>query len=179
MSQAKPDKDSQASEAKKAISLPISRVKLIMKSSPDVSSINQDALFLTTKATELFVQHLALTSFNNGSGREANTLDYSDLAKTAEETDTFHFLTERKTQSPWFAPSPSPSDGLTGCPGPPLWLAGCRISSFPPPRSGQTQPAALPCSAGQADGTLQTPQDLLCFPSTLETMVVTRTAGCN
>ncbi|KAM4549823.1 chromatin accessibility complex protein 1 [Fundulus diaphanus] len=94
MAQTNPGKDSQASEAKKIISLPTSRVRLIMKSSPDVSSINQDALFLTTKATELFVQHLALTSFNNGAGREANSLDYSDLAKTAEETDTFHFLTD-------------------------------------------------------------------------------------
>lgn len=65
-----------------------------MKSSPDVSSINQDALFLTTKATELFVQHLALSSFNNGSGKDTNTLSYSDLANTAQETETFHFLTD-------------------------------------------------------------------------------------
>lgn len=94
MSQSNPGKDNQGSEGKKAISLPISRVRLIMKSSPDVSSINQDALFLTTKATELFVQHLALTSYNNRSGRETSSLDYSDLAKTAEETDIFHFLTD-------------------------------------------------------------------------------------
>ncbi|KAG9279808.1 chromatin accessibility complex protein 1 isoform X2 [Astyanax mexicanus] len=78
----------------KTISLPVSRVKLIMKSSPDVSCINQDALFLTTKATELFVQHLALSSYNNGSGKETNTLSYSDLANTAEETETFQFLTD-------------------------------------------------------------------------------------
>lgn len=45
------EKDDQTSANKKNISLPISRVRLIMKSSPDVSSINQDALFLTTKAT--------------------------------------------------------------------------------------------------------------------------------
>lgn len=51
MSQNNSDKDHQTSTSKKTISLPISRVKLIMKSSPDVSSINQDALFLTTKAT--------------------------------------------------------------------------------------------------------------------------------
>ncbi|XP_059206456.1 chromatin accessibility complex protein 1 [Centropristis striata] len=94
MSQNTPDKDEQTSTNKKAISLPISRVRLIMKSSPDVSSINQDALFLTTKATELFVQHLALASFNNGSGKETNSLSYSDLANTAEETETFHFLTD-------------------------------------------------------------------------------------
>lgn len=42
---------------------------------------------------ELFVQHLALSSFNHGSGKESNTLSYSDLAHTAEQTETFHFLT--------------------------------------------------------------------------------------
>ncbi|XP_066531482.1 chromatin accessibility complex protein 1 [Hoplias malabaricus] len=78
----------------KSISLPISRVKLIMKSSPDVSCINQEALFLTTKATELFVQHLALSSYNTGSGKETNTLSYTDLANTAENTETFQFLTD-------------------------------------------------------------------------------------
>ncbi|KAM6904269.1 chromatin accessibility complex protein 1 [Lycodopsis pacificus] len=94
MSQNTPDKDDQSSTNKKTMSLPISRVRLIMKSSPDVSCINQDALFLTTKATELFVQHLAVASFNNGPGKETNSLSYTDLATTAEEMDTFHFLTD-------------------------------------------------------------------------------------
>ncbi|NP_001013311.1 chromatin accessibility complex protein 1 [Danio rerio] len=78
----------------RTISLPISRVRLIMKSSPDVSCINQDALFLTTKATELFVQHLALSSYENGPSKDTNTLSYSDLADTVEETETFQFLTD-------------------------------------------------------------------------------------
>uniref|UniRef100_A0A2K6N9K9 Transcription factor CBF/NF-Y/archaeal histone domain-containing protein n=1 Tax=Rhinopithecus roxellana TaxID=61622 RepID=A0A2K6N9K9_RHIRO len=34
------------------ISLPLSRIRVIMKSSPEVSSINQEALVLTAKATE-------------------------------------------------------------------------------------------------------------------------------
>uniref|UniRef100_A0A3B4EPZ0 Chromatin accessibility complex protein 1 n=2 Tax=Pygocentrus nattereri TaxID=42514 RepID=A0A3B4EPZ0_PYGNA len=78
----------------KSVSLPMSRVRLIMKSSPDVSCINQEAIFLTTKATELFVQHLAMSSYNNGSGKDTNTLSYSDLADTAEDTETFQFLTD-------------------------------------------------------------------------------------
>ncbi|XP_018587350.1 chromatin accessibility complex protein 1 isoform X1 [Scleropages formosus] len=78
----------------RSTSLPMSRVKLIMKSSPDVSHINQDALFLTTKATELFVQHLAQYSFRKGCGGESNALGYSDLAKAAEESEPFHFLTD-------------------------------------------------------------------------------------
>ncbi|XP_072303529.1 chromatin accessibility complex protein 1 [Eucyclogobius newberryi] len=88
------DKDDPSPGNKKGVSLPISRVRLIMKSSPDVSSINQEALFLTTKATELFVQHLAVSSFNTGSGKETKSLSYCDLANTAEETETFHFLTD-------------------------------------------------------------------------------------
>ncbi|XP_054619130.1 chromatin accessibility complex protein 1 isoform X2 [Dunckerocampus dactyliophorus] len=89
MSKRSPDKDDRTAASTKNISLPISRVRLIMKSSPDVCNINQDALFLTTKAT-----HLALCSFNHGLGKESNSLSYSDLANTAEETETFHFLTD-------------------------------------------------------------------------------------
>ncbi|XP_061677017.1 chromatin accessibility complex protein 1 [Syngnathoides biaculeatus] len=94
MSQSSPDKEDQAPGGKKVLSLPISRVRLIMKSSPDVSNINQEALFLTTKATEMFVQHLALSSFNNSQGKESNSLSYSDLADAAEEVETFQFLTD-------------------------------------------------------------------------------------
>lgn len=56
----------------KNISLPMSRVKLIMKSSPDVSSINQDALFLTTKAT---VRSMSSQASSRGDGNVA-TRDY-------------------------------------------------------------------------------------------------------
>ncbi|XP_049607143.1 chromatin accessibility complex protein 1 [Syngnathus scovelli] len=94
MSQINPDKGDQAPGSKRGLSLPISRVRLIMKSSPEVSSINQEALFLTTKATEMFVQHLALSSFSNGQGKESKSLSYSDLANAAEEIETFQFLTD-------------------------------------------------------------------------------------
>ncbi|XP_051526655.1 chromatin accessibility complex protein 1-like [Myxocyprinus asiaticus] len=87
------EKDDRTTNSKN-ISLPMSRVRLIMKSSPDVSCINQDAIFLTTKATELFVQHLTQSSYKNGSGKDTNTLAYSDLAHTAEETEIFQFLTD-------------------------------------------------------------------------------------
>ncbi|NXC21193.1 CHRC1 protein, partial [Corythaeola cristata] len=74
------------------VSLPLSRIRVIMKSSPEVSSINQDALFLTAKATELFVQYLATYSYKHGRGKEKNALTYSDLSHTAEECETFQFL---------------------------------------------------------------------------------------
>ncbi|XP_075776184.1 chromatin accessibility complex protein 1 [Pelodiscus sinensis] len=76
------------------VSLPLSRIRVIMKSSPEVSSINQDALFLTAKATELFVQYLATYSYKHGRGKEKRSLTYSDLSHTAEESETFQFLAD-------------------------------------------------------------------------------------
>ncbi|XP_007532125.1 chromatin accessibility complex protein 1 [Erinaceus europaeus] len=76
------------------VSLPLSRIRVIMKSSPEVSSINQEALVLTAKATELFVQYLATYSYRNGSGKEKKALTYSDLSNTAEESETFQFLAD-------------------------------------------------------------------------------------
>ncbi|XP_041046185.1 chromatin accessibility complex protein 1 [Carcharodon carcharias] len=73
--------------------LPLSRVKLIMKSCPDVSSINQDALFLTAKATELFVQHLATCAYKSSSS-EKKELTYNELADCVENSETFQFLAD-------------------------------------------------------------------------------------
>ncbi|XP_040210944.1 chromatin accessibility complex protein 1 [Rana temporaria] len=74
--------------------LPQSRIRVIMKSSPDVSSINPDALLLTTKATELFVKYLASYSYKHGTGIKDNTLSYDDLSDTAENSETFGFLSD-------------------------------------------------------------------------------------
>ncbi|XP_006106380.1 chromatin accessibility complex protein 1 [Myotis lucifugus] len=76
------------------VSLPLSRIRVIMKSSPEVSSINQEALVLTAKATELFVQYLATYSYRHGSGKEKKALTYHDLSNTAEESETFQFLAD-------------------------------------------------------------------------------------
>ncbi|GAB1299429.1 Chromatin accessibility complex protein 1 [Apodemus speciosus] len=65
-----------------------------MKSSPEVSSINQEALVLTAKATELFVQYLATCSYRHGSGKTKKALTYSDLASTAEDSETLQFLAD-------------------------------------------------------------------------------------
>ncbi|XP_036904498.1 chromatin accessibility complex protein 1 isoform X2 [Sturnira hondurensis] len=74
------------------VSLPLSRIRVIMKSSPEVSSINQEALMLTAKATELFVQYLAAYSYRHGSGKGEKALTYNDLSNTAEQSETFQFL---------------------------------------------------------------------------------------
>lgn len=48
------------------VSLPLSRIRVIMKSSPEVSSINQEALVLTAKAT---VRRAARAAVGSGWGR--------------------------------------------------------------------------------------------------------------
>ncbi|XP_063812214.1 chromatin accessibility complex protein 1-like [Pseudophryne corroboree] len=83
-----------AAQESRLVCLPLSRIRVIMKSSPDVTNINQDALIITAKATELFVKYLASYSYKHGSGKETNTLTYDDLSNTVEESETFQFLSD-------------------------------------------------------------------------------------
>ncbi|KAK3920865.1 Chromatin accessibility complex protein 1 [Frankliniella fusca] len=75
----------------KELQLPISRVKTIMKSSPDVDSVPQDSLAVVTRATELFIQNLAKEALKNGDGSK---LEYSDVAKVVQAKGNLFFLRE-------------------------------------------------------------------------------------
>jgi len=72
------------------VSLPLSRVRLIMKSSPDVANISQEALYLITLSTELFVENLGMMALKNRPG--SIKVDYKDLAKVVDERPTLDFL---------------------------------------------------------------------------------------
>uniref|UniRef100_A0A8C5WNF4 Chromatin accessibility complex protein 1 n=1 Tax=Laticauda laticaudata TaxID=8630 RepID=A0A8C5WNF4_LATLA len=76
------------------VSLPLSRIRVIMKSSPEVSSINPDAIFLTAKATELFVQYLATYAYRHGQGNKHRNLTYTHLSQAVQNSDTFQFLAD-------------------------------------------------------------------------------------
>ncbi|XP_044522400.1 chromatin accessibility complex protein 1-like [Gracilinanus agilis] len=76
------------------VSLPLSHIQVIMKSSLEVSSINQEALVLMDKAVEFLVQYLAIYSYKHASGKKKKALIYSDLSNTAEEWETFQFLAD-------------------------------------------------------------------------------------
>uniref|UniRef100_A0A1B6LUM2 Chromatin accessibility complex protein 1 n=1 Tax=Graphocephala atropunctata TaxID=36148 RepID=A0A1B6LUM2_9HEMI len=75
----------------KELQLPISRIRTIMKSSPDVENISQDALYLITRATELFIQYLARESYKLCETKE---LDYKQLAEVVQTSDNMMFLRE-------------------------------------------------------------------------------------
>ncbi|XP_026319983.1 chromatin accessibility complex protein 1 [Hyposmocoma kahamanoa] len=75
----------------KELHLPLSRVKTIMKSSPDVDAVGPEPLYLVTKVTELFVTDLAKRAHKNVRG---NLLEYKHIAEVVQEDDTLDFLRE-------------------------------------------------------------------------------------
>ncbi|GBN60224.1 Chromatin accessibility complex protein 1 [Araneus ventricosus] len=70
--------------------LPLSRIKMIMKSSPEVGNISPDSCFLVTKATEGFIAFLVRQALKASDNKMQ--VDYSDLAKIVSSIDTLDFL---------------------------------------------------------------------------------------
>ncbi|CAO1423585.1 unnamed protein product [Diamesa serratosioi] len=62
----------------KLTELPLSKIKFIVKTDPDVHSVSSEALFLITKTTEKFIQSLS---------REAWTFAQHQKRKTLKKTD--------------------------------------------------------------------------------------------
>uniref|UniRef100_A0A1B6CHG3 Chromatin accessibility complex protein 1 n=1 Tax=Clastoptera arizonana TaxID=38151 RepID=A0A1B6CHG3_9HEMI len=73
------------------LQLPIKRVKTIMRSSPDVVNIGQDALQVVTRATELFVQHLTLKASKKSVD---DKIIYKDISEVVQSEDYMTFLRE-------------------------------------------------------------------------------------
>ncbi|XP_020619390.1 chromatin accessibility complex protein 1-like isoform X1 [Orbicella faveolata] len=78
--------------AGKLTQLPVARIKTIMKSSPDLPSFSQDSVFLITKATELFVDYLAVTAHKQES--DSRQLTYKGLSKVVEDDEALQFLAD-------------------------------------------------------------------------------------
>ncbi|CAG4954029.1 chromatin accessibility complex 16kD protein [Colias croceus] len=78
-------------KVEKDLHLPLSRVKTIMKSSPEVDAVGAEPLYLVTKVTEMFVTDLAKRAFKNSKN---NFLEYKHIAEVVQEDDTLDFLRE-------------------------------------------------------------------------------------
>jgi chromatin accessibility complex protein 1 len=72
--------------------LSVSRVKTIMKSSPDAENVSQESVYLVTKATELFIKYMVQESYK-GSGN-AKTLEYKHVAELVQSREELAFLRE-------------------------------------------------------------------------------------
>lgn len=71
---------------------PASRIRMIMRSSPEVSCIGQDAVQITTKAAEQFVAFLAREAFKHS--KDHKTVEYSDIATVVDTQDRLDFLND-------------------------------------------------------------------------------------
>jgi len=74
-------------------SLPIARIKKVMKSDPDVKvMIASDAPILFCKACEIFIAEITARAFLIADSNKRRTLSRADIAKALSKSDQFDFL---------------------------------------------------------------------------------------
>eukprot|EP00112_Aurelia_sp_Birch-Aquarium-sp1_P010132 Seg2178.7 transcript_id=Seg2178.7/GoldUCD/mRNA.D3Y31 product="Chromatin accessibility complex protein 1" protein_id=Seg2178.7/GoldUCD/D3Y31 len=83
------DESPKENEAK-LLKLPLARIKMIMKSSPDLGSVSQEGYFLIARAAELFAQYVAEEGLK--AGKDKKELNYKGLANAVESNDSLDFL---------------------------------------------------------------------------------------
>ncbi|XP_022733749.1 nuclear transcription factor Y subunit C-2-like [Durio zibethinus] len=75
-------------------SLPLARVKKIMKADKDVRMISAEAPVIFAKACELFILELTLRSWIHTEENKRRTLQKNDIAAAISRTDVFDFLVD-------------------------------------------------------------------------------------
>ena len=84
--------DRRKSTADKLLQLPVSRIKTIMKSSPELGNVSPESYFLITRATELFVKYLAKQAYETAD--KSKTVEYKALSKLVSTDECLDFLEE-------------------------------------------------------------------------------------
>ncbi|WJX85436.1 Nuclear transcription factor Y subunit C-3 [Trifolium repens] len=75
-------------------SLPLARIKKIMKADKDARMISGEAPVLFAKACEMFISELTMRSWNHTEEKKRRTLQKSDIAAAIARTDIFDFLVD-------------------------------------------------------------------------------------
>lgn len=75
-------------------SLPLSRIKKIMKADEDVRMISAEAPVIFAKACEMFILELTLRSWIHTEENKRRTLQKNDIAAAISRTDVFDFLVD-------------------------------------------------------------------------------------
>ncbi|XP_030039903.2 DNA polymerase epsilon subunit 4-like [Manduca sexta] len=86
------EKNAQRSEVIRSTRLPMARIKNIMKMDPDVSVVSSDAVFLVTKATELFLETIAKETYAYTSTNKRKIISKKDLDLIINKVDCLCFL---------------------------------------------------------------------------------------
>ncbi|GER32336.1 nuclear factor Y [Striga asiatica] len=75
-------------------SLPLARIKKIMKADEDVRMISAEAPVIFARACEMFILELTLRSWSNTEENKRRTLQKNDIAAAITRTDIFDFLVD-------------------------------------------------------------------------------------
>uniref|UniRef100_A0ACD6AFI6 Uncharacterized protein n=1 Tax=Avena sativa TaxID=4498 RepID=A0ACD6AFI6_AVESA len=78
----------------KTHTLPLARIKKIMKADEDVRMISADAPLIFAKACEMFVLELTLRSWMHTEENKRRTLQKNDIAAAISRTDVYDFLVD-------------------------------------------------------------------------------------
>ncbi|XP_076652372.1 DNA polymerase epsilon subunit 4 [Halictus rubicundus] len=79
-------------QKEKLIKLPLGRIKTIIKMDPEVHIINQEAVFLIAKSTELFIDSLAKESYKYTAQMKKKTIQKRDIESAINNVDALVFL---------------------------------------------------------------------------------------
>ncbi|XP_065074121.1 DNA polymerase epsilon subunit 4 [Ochlerotatus camptorhynchus] len=81
-----------SSKGPRLVQFPLSKIKQIMKFDPDVQVISGQAIFLVTRAAELFVQTMAKEFYTHTVAGKKKTISKRDVDLTIQSVDTLMFL---------------------------------------------------------------------------------------
>jgi nuclear transcription factor Y, gamma len=109
----------------KVHSLPLARIKKIMKADEDVKMIAGEAPVVFAKACEMFILELTLRAWMQTEGAKRRTLQRSDVVTAITRTDMFDFLVDI------IPPEELKGDGVVGMP-PPTTAPPMAVPSYVP-----------------------------------------------
>ncbi|GAB1859707.1 DNA polymerase epsilon subunit 4 [Camponotus japonicus] len=72
--------------------LPLGRIKTIIKMDPEVTLVNQEAVFLTAKSVELFIDSLAKEAYKYTVQAKKRTVQKRDVESAIANVDALVFL---------------------------------------------------------------------------------------
>ncbi|XP_065366943.1 DNA polymerase epsilon subunit 4 [Calliphora vicina] len=85
-------KTNSATNDQKLFQLPLTRIRNIMKLDPDLHIASNEAVFLVTRATELFIESLAQESYNFTVEAKKKTIQKRDVDLAVDAVDSLMFL---------------------------------------------------------------------------------------
>ena len=79
-------------QREKLLRLPLGRIKTIIKMDPEVALVNQEAVFLTAKSVELFIDSLAKEAYKYTAQAKKRTVQKRDVESAIDNVDALVFL---------------------------------------------------------------------------------------